>query len=63
MDAIKQKLGVAFRLGMADEKFTGGIGFNIFKALQIDGAYAYDNYVECLLLLCTDKTWLVKTTK
>ncbi len=46
LDAIKQKLGVAFRLGMADEKFTGGIGFNIYKALQIDGAYAYDNYVE-----------------
>jgi hypothetical protein len=46
LDAIKQKLGVAFRLGMADEKLTGGIGFNIYKALQIDGAYAYDNYVE-----------------
>ncbi len=46
LDAIKQKLGVAFRIGMADERFTGGIGFNIFKALQIDGAYAYDNYVD-----------------
>lgn len=46
LDAIKQKLGIAFRLGMADERFTGGIGFNIYKALQIDGAYAYDNYVE-----------------
>jgi len=46
LDAIKEKLGVAFRVGMADERFTGGIGFNLYKALQIDGAYAYDNYVE-----------------
>jgi|SRR5690554_6519015 len=45
LDAVENKLGVAFRVGMADTKFTGGIGFNIYKALQLDGAYAWDNYV------------------
>lgn len=45
LDAVKEKLGIAFRLGMSDKRFTGGIGFNIYKALQLDGAYAYDNYV------------------
>jgi hypothetical protein len=44
LDAVKDKLGVAFRMGMADRRFTGGIGFNIYKALQLDGAYAYDNF-------------------
>jgi hypothetical protein len=39
------KFGAAFRVGLAESRFTGGIGFNIFKALQIDGAYAYDPYV------------------
>jgi hypothetical protein len=45
LDAVKEKLGVAFRAGMADSRFTGGIGFNIYKVLQLDGAYAYDSYV------------------
>ena len=46
LDAIKDMLGVAFRVGMAEEHFTGGLGLNIYKALQIDGAYAYDTFVE-----------------
>src|SRR5690606_34088397 len=29
LDAVKEKLGVAFRIGMADKRFTGGIGFNL----------------------------------
>lgn len=45
LDWIKDKLGVAFRVGLADSRFTGGLGFNIYKALQLDGAYAYDSYV------------------
>ncbi len=45
LDAIKDKLGIAFRAGMADKRFTGGIGFNIYRALQLDGAYAYDDFV------------------
>jgi hypothetical protein len=45
LDAIEDKLGVAFRIGMADKRFTGGIGLNIYRALQLDGAYAYDDFV------------------
>ncbi len=45
LEAIPEKLGASFRVGMADKRFTGGIGFNIFRALQIDGAYAYDDFV------------------
>jgi long-subunit fatty acid transport protein len=46
LDAIKDMLGAAFRVGMAEKHFTGGIGFDIYKALQLDGAYAYDTFVE-----------------
>lgn len=46
LDAITGKLGTAFRIGMADGRFTGGLGFNIFNVLHIDGAYAWDNFVE-----------------
>ncbi len=45
LEAMDKKLGVSFRIGVADKRFTGGIGFNIFRALQVDGAYAYDNFV------------------
>ncbi len=38
--------GVAFRVGLADSRFTGGLGFNIFRVFQIDAAYAYDEYVQ-----------------
>ncbi|MEO8398220.1 MAG: conjugal transfer protein TraF [Ignavibacteriaceae bacterium] len=38
--------GVSFRLGLADNRITGGLGFNIFRILQIDGAYAFDSYVQ-----------------
>lgn len=45
LDAIKDMLGAAFRVGMADKHFTAGLGLNIYKAVQIDGAYAYDAFV------------------
>ncbi len=38
--------GVAFRAGLADSRFTGGLGFNIFRVFQIDAAYAYDEFVQ-----------------
>lgn len=38
-------LGIATRVGMADEHLTLGLGLNLFRVLQIDAAYAYDNYV------------------
>lgn len=45
LDAVKEKLGIAFRIGMADTRFTGGIGLNLYRAVQLDGAYAWDNFV------------------
>ena len=40
------KLGMAFRVGMADEKVAFGLGLNLTKYVQIDGAYAYDRFVD-----------------
>lgn len=45
LDIIPDKLGTAFRAGFSDKRLTGGIGFNIYRALQLDGAYAYDDFV------------------
>jgi hypothetical protein len=46
LDVLKDLFGVAFRIGVADKRFTGGFGLNIFRALQVDGAYAYENFVK-----------------
>ncbi|MEK9137667.1 MAG: conjugal transfer protein TraF, partial [Bacteroidota bacterium] len=44
LDAIQNMLGIAFRVGLADTRPTFGLGLNIFRAVQLDGAYAYDNF-------------------
>ena len=46
LDAIDSSLGIVGRLGMADRQWTLGVGLNIFRALQIDAAYAHDSYVN-----------------
>ncbi len=46
LDAIDNSLGIVGRLGMADRQWTLGLGLNIFRALQIDAAYAHDSYVD-----------------
>lgn len=46
LDAIPNSLGIAFRGGVAERKLAGGVGLNLFRAVQIDGAYAWDNYVK-----------------
>ena len=46
LDAIDNSLGIVGRLGMADRQWTLGVGLNIFRALQIDAAYAHDSYVD-----------------
>jgi hypothetical protein len=46
LDAIKNQLGIAGRIGMADRQWTLGLGVNIFRVLQIDAAYAHDSYVQ-----------------
>lgn len=45
LDIIPDKLGTSFRVGLSDKRPTGGIGFNIYKVCQLDGAYAYDDFV------------------
>jgi hypothetical protein len=44
LDAIQNILGIAFRVGLADTRPTFGLGLNIFRVVQLDGAYAYDNF-------------------
>jgi hypothetical protein len=46
LEAMKEVLGVAGRIGMADRQWTLGLGFNIFRVLQLDAAYAHDSYVS-----------------
>jgi hypothetical protein len=46
VDAIANWLGIAGRLGMADRQWTLGLGVNLGRVLQIDGAYAHDSYVQ-----------------
>lgn len=46
LDAIPGSVNTAFRIGMADGRFTGGLGINLFNVVNIDGAYAWDNFVE-----------------
>lgn len=46
LDAIDSVLGITGRIGMADRQWTLGIGLNIFRVLQLDGAYAHDSYVD-----------------
>jgi len=36
----------SFRTGFADEHFSVGLGLNISRYFQIDGAYAYDRFVK-----------------
>ena len=42
----KDKLLLSLRAGVADENFCFGLGLNITKYFQIDGAYAYDRFVD-----------------
>lgn len=46
LDAIEKTLGITGRLGFADDHPTYGIGLNLFRAVQIDGAYAWDSFVD-----------------
>ncbi len=46
LDAMKDKLGIAFRAGLAEKRPTFGIGLNLFRFLQIDGAFAHDTFTD-----------------
>jgi len=43
---LKDHLMLSLRSGMADEKFCFGTGLNFSRYFQIDGAYAYDQFVK-----------------
>jgi hypothetical protein len=45
LEAIPRSLGIAVRVGVADKRFAGGLGLNLFRAVQVDGAYAYDTFI------------------
>jgi hypothetical protein len=45
LEAIRNTLGLSVRGGVAERKLAGGVGINLFRVLQIDAAYAWDNYV------------------
>ena len=43
---LKNNLMFSLRGGMANEKFCFGLGLNFSRYFQIDGAYAYDQFVK-----------------
>lgn len=45
LDAIKDHLGIALRAGFADKRPTLGLGINLFRIVQLDGAFAYDSFI------------------
>ena len=45
LEAVRDAFGIAFRAGLANKRATGGVGFNIFRVVQLDGAIAYSNLV------------------
>ena len=45
-DFLSDDLGIAPRLGMADRHLTAGVGLNLFRVVQLDGAYAFDSFVQ-----------------
>ncbi len=46
LEAMKDILGIAGRVGMADRQWTLGVGLNLFRVFQLDAAYAHDSYVN-----------------
>lgn len=45
LEAIKDMLGIALRAGLADNQLTVGLGLNVFRVVQIDGAIAKDQFI------------------
>ena len=44
LDAVRDKLGIAFRGGLAAARPTAGLGVNIYNIVQLDAAYAFDPF-------------------
>ncbi|MBN1350684.1 hypothetical protein JXJ21_14800 [candidate division KSB1 bacterium] len=49
---LNDLLMLSFRIGLADERMTGGLGLNITRFFQLDGAYAYDRFVNSYSYYC-----------
>jgi hypothetical protein len=45
-NALEQALLIIPRLGLSDQRLTLGLGFDIIQHIYIDGAYAYDRFVN-----------------
>lgn len=45
IDFVPDRFGLAVRGGLADKRPTVGLGLNLYRVVQIDGAYAYDALV------------------
>lgn len=45
-DLSKDIFSISPRIGFADNRLTLGLGLQLFRAIRLDGAYAYDRYVE-----------------
>ncbi|MGE5683011.1 MAG: hypothetical protein ACM34K_19290 [Bacillota bacterium] len=45
-EAVRNIFSVIPRGGFSDNRFTFGLGLQIFRAIRLDGAYAYDRYVD-----------------
>lgn len=45
-NAIKSILTITPRLGLSDQRVALGLGLNVLKFLHLDGAYAYDRFVN-----------------
>ena len=45
-DTLKSALTITPRLGLSDQRIALGLGLNVLKLIHIDGAYAYDRFVN-----------------
>jgi len=43
---LGNSVGVALRMGLAQKHLTAGLGLDLFKIVQLDGAIAYDKFTE-----------------
>jgi hypothetical protein len=46
LEAIPDVVGISPRLGVADSHLTFGLGLNLFRVVQLDGAYAFDTFLQ-----------------
>jgi len=45
LEVAPGSFGAAFRLGLANKRFAGGLGLSFWRVFQLDGAYAFDHFI------------------